>query len=171
MEIKVSVEDIDLASKIGGYDENDDQRTLASLVAYEIVRQMRQDKTSWVGFAKHYEQVRDEMVRETVAAQIGDVLANPIHRTNQYGERTGDPVTMRELILAEARDYFTQKRRNDRDSYNAPQFTDAQRAISAAIHGELDKQITAMVAEERDKITATVRGRVAAILAKAVPTG
>jgi hypothetical protein len=65
------------------------------------------------------QRVRSELVRERLAAEVAAAMDLPVQRTSRWGEKKGDPVTIRELIRQELEAFLngTQTSR-PRDSYD-----------------------------------------------------
>lgn len=170
--LNITITDLTLDTVVGaGYEE---PHTLADVIVNAAVEKLLKDgdtREISSALAKRIAVIRDEEIRAKVRAELDDAMAKPIRKTNQWGEPTGQgETTLRELILAEAAKFFTEKR--SKDSYGSgPKFTDAERVIAELVQGELKKDMAAAFAEEKAKVVAVVQGKAAELLADAVKAG
>ena len=77
-------------------------KTLGDLVAEKMVDRLIEDRDSWRSLRESVINIRDQIIREKVDPIIEEALISQIQLTNSYGEPKGKPVTLRELIVAEA---------------------------------------------------------------------
>jgi hypothetical protein len=107
--------------------------------------------------SQHIADVRTEVIREQVTAMVREQLTKPIQKTNSWGEATGDPTTLTDLITKEVRDYLQEK---------APRrgYSDREREggllqlLRVAVTDAMQKELKA----EIEKARAAVRAEVAA---------
>jgi hypothetical protein len=174
MEINVSVENVDLNSEIAGhiYDEESDSqrhRTLGDAVAYEIANDLKRDQF-YGELKKRVNTIRDEEIRKLVSAEITAAMSADIPLTNGYGEQVGKTTTLRELIVAEGRKFFTEKRRAN-GRYDGPTSTAAQDVVAAMVKDALTKELATAVAEEKTRVVEAVRAKGAELIGDAIKQG
>lgn len=154
MDIKVSVENIDLGDYIDGHrdDEGDyiPGGTLADNIAHQLVEKFSRSDL-YDGFRKRVQTLRDEEIRAQLTPVIAEAVAAPIKRTNTWGEKTGDDTTLREVIVDEARKWMDTKqeqRYGDRSTT-----TNLQAMIRAAVEDAFKTEIADAVKAARDAVT------------------
>lgn len=91
-----------------------------------------------------------EMIDARIVPMLDEAFAAPVQRTNEYGEPTGKPTTLRELVIAEAQ--RTMGRRTDR-------YGDKPSLLDAALKEVTYKVVQADLKAEVDALKATIRGR------------
>lgn len=63
--------------------------------------------------------MRNQLVRERLAEEVAAAFAEPVQRTSQWGEKRGEPTTIRELIRLELEAFLNGTQTNRRhDSYD-----------------------------------------------------
>lgn len=118
-----------------------------------------------------------EAVAPNIGAEVGamvmDVLEKPIQPTNQFGEPTGEPVTMRARVAAQVKAFLEEKvdrdgkpRPNDGNYYgNTERKTRAEwaihKAVESIVNDELRKAIDAASKEVKAQVGAAVQKSVA----------
>ena len=164
MNINVNVDEITLDTIVGdvyAYDSDTGEwghrnQTIADLVAVAIVDGLHADHDSWNTLGTRFREIRTELIRDMIRPQLEQALAEPFRRTNDYGEPTGQPVTLRELVVKEAQRALTAPV----DTYNrdkgsfvdqlvrtevrnafAAEVADALKQARAAVAGEIGKQV------------------------------
>lgn len=166
--LNIQITDLSLETIVGA--EYDGALTLADLIVNAAVtRLMKDGEYSEIqgGLRKRVGQIRDEEIRAFVKTELVGAMAAPIYRTNAYGERSGQETTLRELIVEHAKDFFTKKT----GDYNRPQYTAAERVVTAAVEKELTKELAAAIADEKAKVVAAIRAKAADLIAQAVKEG
>lgn len=175
MEIKIDVSNVNLDSEIGDEIVDIDEdgnvikttgHTLRQLVAQHIFTDLKRE-TRYNQMRELVNTIRTEEIRKLVQAQVTEAMDAPFRRTNSYGEPTGETVTMRTLVLDEARKFFTEKT----GDYNQPKFSGADRAIGAAVKDVMQKELADLVKAEKAKTIAALQGNVAKVLTQAVEQG
>lgn len=169
--LNITIEGLALDTVIDA--EHGDGRTLADAIVDRAVATLTRDqeyREVHGGLAKRVSLIRDEEIRERVRVEIDKVMAQPIHATNQWGERTGGETTLLALIVAEGEKFFTEKRKTD--SYDrGPALTGAQRVVAELVQKHLVKELAALFAEEKARVIEAVRGKAADLIAQAVKDG
>lgn len=122
--------------------------------------------------------VRDtvkQVAAEKVAEIVDDVIHGEVSRTNQWGEKVGEPITLRALLVDQVKKQLTVKvdRRGtptggyDRDGQTYLNYV-AGEAARDALRGELAEATKAAVADVKAKVTGIVAEELGAQIAKAV---
>jgi hypothetical protein len=93
-------------------------------------------------------QIRDEEIRSAVLDEITAALTVPIQATNGFGERTGAPTTLREMIFKEAQKALGTT--DNRNQYN-------RSLIEKVIDDEIRKALTAEIKPILDKAKSDVK--------------
>lgn len=169
MDITVNVENIDLGDYIDNhYDEDGDRvpgGTLADVIARQLVEKFSRSDL-YHGFRDRVQAIRDEEIRAQLAPAIAEALANPIRRTNSYGEQTGPDTTLREVIVDEARKWMTSKADDRYGSNNSA--TNLQKMIRSAVEETFQKEIAAEVKAAKDAVSNQLGKTVAELVSSAV---
>lgn len=112
--------------------------------------------------ARHVEELRDEEIRKQITPMIAEALENPIAITNTYGEPSGKTTTLREVIVGEAKKYwsapFDQYSRDKGSKLQAlvrghvdaafkAEIADAVKAAKEAVASQLGKSVSDVVTE------------------------
>lgn len=173
MEIKVSVESVDLASPIGElaeYDSDNDYMgrhkpyTLGEAVAAQIVAELKKDDR-YNGLKKQVDNIRVDEIREQIRPIVQAAIVDEIPQTNTYGERTGKTTTLKELIADEARKLLSK-----RDDYGrGPSYV--QKIMAAEVDRAVKQELSQAIADEKAKVVAAVRAKAADLIANAVKEG
>lgn len=170
MDITVNVENIDLSDYIESHRDDEGDRvpagTLGDVIARQLVEKFSRSDL-YDGLRERVQKIRDEEIRAQLAPAIAEALANPIRRTNSWGETTGEETTLREVIVAEARKWLNSKKD---DGYGrATNATNIQVMIRKAVEDAFQAEIADAVKQAReavvtqlgtdvgDQITAVVR--------------
>lgn len=167
----VPVVTITLDTEIGGrvdYDEDGTPIGRGRTIADAIIASTVEKLTTQL--RKEAEKIVRETVKEQIAYQasdlIADVISSPMQLTNQFGEPTGKIVTVRGYIDAEVKDQLTRRQDNyDRKASVLTQII--QKEVNAALNKELRDAVT----EARNVVVAAVKNQAASLLAKAVRDG
>ena len=176
MNITVKVDDVTLDTVVAdvfGYDAEDGEpyklgnKTLADLVATQVVERLVKHER-WNDLTRTVFEVRREVMRELVTPSVEKAIAEPLRKTNIYGEATGEATTLREVIVDEARKVINAKDPND---YRNEKGTLLVRLVREEVANALRKEIKdavqqakAFVADEIGKqvasaVTAAMKGR------------
>lgn len=173
MEIRVDVsnlEAIDLTTVIGTrlvWDDDHEERvpqdiTLADLVSDKLVREITTDD-QYPLLRRQVMDMRIELIREALEPIIKAALANPMQRTNLFGEPTGPATTLREIILDETKKIINEK--PNHSSSGRPHLTYLQQLIQKEVRDVFGKEMVATLKEEKEKLLALVRNEGARIMA------
>lgn len=165
MQVTVNVEDINLADVINQYTD----QTLAEALVEKLTLRIVQDD-SYKGIAERVRQIRDEEIRAALTPVIAAALAEPIHPTNAWGEKTGTLTTLREVIIAEARKWMDVKGERGYGS-REDGLTNLQRMIRDEVRAGFENEIKAMVTEARNAVSKQIGTTVAVAVQSAVNEG
>jgi len=173
MDIKVSVESIDLGDYIDGHRDEDGDYvpggTLADAIAHKLVEKFSRSDL-YDGFRDRVQRIRDEEIRTQLTPVIAEALAKPIKRTNSYGESTGTETTLREVIVDEARKWLSTKA-DDRYGRSSTE-TNLQKMIRDAVEDGFKAEIADAVKAAREAVVnqfgSDVGDRVGAIVREAL---
>lgn len=164
MNINITVDQVDLTAAIGEmYDSDLDRRrptTLGEAVAEQIVRELMKTD-DWRGAKAEVERIRKEIIREKVAAEIAAVLAEPIQKTNGYGELIGGTTTIRAEVAAMAAEALKHG-----DRYNGNEGA-VRKVLREEVNLALVKDFKAAIDEEKAKLIAAARAKAAEMIAEA----
>lgn len=174
MNITVNVDEISLGTVVAEileYDNEDGEtrpigeRTIGDIVAEKLLeRLVNSDRgTGYQGLMTQVRDIRAEVIREAVRPQIEDAIAAPVQKTNSYGDAIGEPTTLRDLIVDEARKAVNQPA----DRYSSEKGTFLERAVRQAVQEALGTEI-------KDAVTAArkgVAGEIGKTVAAAVDAG
>jgi hypothetical protein len=164
MNITINVDEISLSTAVAeviGWDDERDTpvtgpQTVADLVAAQIVERVVKDR----GYPTLLEQVktiRAEVIREAVRPQVEAVIAAPVQKTNGYGEPVGEPVTLRDLIIDEARKAINAPV----DNYSRDKGTFLTQAVAAEVKKALSAEIADAVKQAREQVATEIGDMVA----------
>lgn len=168
MNIEVKVGDVTLATVVDeiteydseGYRAGREPVTIADLVADRIFAALKSD-SGWPELRNQYMDVRREALRDQLAPIIEQVMAEPFRKTNSYGEPTGQPVTLRELVIAEVRNVMN----SPADKYASP-------SKGSVIEQAVRKEVKALFDKEIGEAVATLQkefaGQIGSLVATAV---
>lgn len=158
MNITVQIDEVNLNTIVGdivSFDEDGDpvvegQTRVADMVADRIAARVA-GSPEFRELTKRVTAIRDEMIREKLTPVLAEVMEAPIRKTNSFGEQTGEPVTMRELVMESARELLSQR---NRQGYNqAPWITNF---IHEQVRELFEKELKAELAKAREKLVADI---------------
>jgi hypothetical protein len=163
--VKINVDLQDELASLVAYDVDGEpvqgQPSLADAVLREAASQLlatltRVDRD---GLAERIRAIRDQVIRENIAEQVGLALAAPITRTSPWGEAKGEPVTVRELIRLELEAFLNSKATRDRfDSSSTPAKSLAE-LISQECRSVMSMELTKDVAAAKAEVGTAIRTR------------
>ncbi|MFJ7417934.1 hypothetical protein ACIQXD_04895 [Streptomyces uncialis] len=174
MNITIQVDEITLSTIVGdviGIDEDGDtivegQRTVADLVAQQVMERVVRDD-QYPNLRQRVTDIRDEEIREAVRPTIEAAITRPIHKTNGYGERTGEQTTLSELIAGEARKMLAEPV----ERYNPAKGTQLQQMIRDEVKRTFQQEIADTVAAARDAVMGELGADIARQVTAAVTAG
>ncbi|WP_045746422.1 hypothetical protein [Actinoplanes rectilineatus] len=177
MQIRIHVDGldgIDLATVVNTeayYDDERDERvpaarTLGEVVAEKISARLTADD-QWPTLRSRFLELRDEAIREAIVPIVQQAIAQPLTKTNTYGEQTGQTITMTELIIEETTKYLNKPA----DSYSRNGETTLQKWLRDQVATVLGKELAAVMAAEKAKVVDAVRAKAADLIAEAIKQG
>jgi hypothetical protein len=78
-----------------------------------IAEAARQITTGHTGAQRQYQEELNRQIKEEVGVVVKRVMEEPIQMTNSWGEPSGKPTTMRDLIIGTARAWLEERVGND----------------------------------------------------------
>lgn len=167
MQINVTVEGIeavDLNTPVVNVD-TDEPVTLADVIADRAVRTLAyedgRDLRHRIG------QIRDEQIRAAVLPQVAAAIETGLQQTNSWGEPVGEPTSLRDLILKEAKEAISRPA----DAYDRKKGTVLEKVVREAVDRTIRAELSAVLAEEKAKVVAAVQAQAAELIAEAVRKG
>jgi len=141
--LNIDAKDLDLAEKIGAYyDEDGDLiggKSVADAVVSKLVAQAAQGDYA-KDLKRRVEEIRDEEIRRRISAAVESALAEPINLTNGYGQRTGQTVTLTELIMQTAEKWLSETERDRRTDRS-------ERRINLLVRTQVDEALKTEIAD------------------------
>lgn len=175
MEITINVDatDIDLKTEVGErrrWDSDAEEyetvpQTLGDAVAARIAKALQQDD-GYKTLRTRVMEARDAEIRDQVKPIVAEAIASSVQPTNSYGQPVGQPVSLTELIVKEAREVL-----NRRDGYGDKQRSYIQQIVAEAVDKAIRTELGAAIADEKAKVVAAIRARAADLIAQAVKEG
>lgn len=163
MNIEVKVGEVDLSTVVREYGE-DGSRTVADLVASEIVSRLASDHEEWDNISRRVRTIRDEEIRDAVRPAINEALSRPIRKTNLYGEASGEETTLSALIADEARKLIAKPT----DSYNSGKGSYLSQVIAAEVETAFRAEIADAVKQAREAVTKELGGQIGSAITATV---
>src|SRR5690606_37843353 len=142
-------------------------RDLAFQVARILAPELREEMRQVV------REVATEVALEKVVTVIDEVMEAGFRKTNHYGEPTGEPITLREMVVAEVKGQL--ERPVDRSGHKADRYSResltyvqfvASKAAQDALKGELGEAVTEAVGEVKGRVRSIVADELAAKVTK-----
>lgn len=174
IEITLSIDlDKHLAKHIG-YDEDGDpiqsaatvEDVVLDMVAEKIVGSVMREGYDWRRvLQERVNRVRDEAILARVLPDIEAALATPVRRTNSYGEPTGEPTSMRDVIVSTVEKWLTSP---SGDSYDRNRLTKPQKFIAEHVDRVLQKEMKVAVDAAKAEVLAAVQAKGAELIAKTI---
>lgn len=170
MNITVKVDEVSLATVVDqalAYDDENGsyvagERTVAHLVAEMIVDRLAQDHDRWYELRKTVTDVKREVIREAVLPMVEQAISEPIQKTSAYGDPLGAPVTLREVIVDEARKLLDKRA----DTYGSQ--TVLQKIVAEEVQKAFAAEIKDAVAKARASVADDIGKQVAAAVTNAM---
>lgn len=114
----------------------------------------------------------EEGMREKVDALIEETLTNPVRKTNDWGEPTGEPTTLRAIIIKEAQGWLTRSipRDNPRRGQDG-RYQCAAELVSETVEKVMSRELADQVKAAKEMVKERVQTTSAAVIGKAVSDG
>jgi len=167
MNITVKVDDVTLDTIAREAYGEDDPATIRirDLVAREIVDRLAQDRDRWYELSRTVTEIKREVIREAVRPAVEQAIAEPIQKTSVYGDPVGGPVTLREVIVDEARKVINAKDPND---YRGDKGTFLVRVVREEVSNALRAEIADAVKEAKARVADEIGSQVAQAVTNAM---
>ncbi|MBZ3909396.1 hypothetical protein [Streptomyces acidiscabies] len=175
MNIEIKVDDITLSTVVAevmSYDEDGDlvpdgkEKTVADLVADRIVASVVRDDR-YPRLKDRVTEIRDEEIRAAIRPAIEQAVNRPIHKTNTWGEPTGQQTTLSEVIVDEARKFMNEPA----DKYRREGGTVLQTLVRDEVHKAFSAEIADAVKQARDLVATQLGDKVSDQITAAVRAG
>lgn len=136
---------------------------IASAVASELAAMLKRDTEFYGGLRREVDDLRKEMMRERVDRELDQLFNSEIQPTNSLGEARGSKITLREMVVQEARDALTR----DRGDYRNKK-TLLSETISKVTEAALRKELSDELAKIKAQLGQIITSRAAAVLGQAL---
>jgi hypothetical protein len=178
MKIDVQVSEVTLDSKLGDRPMSDgddgyhtEPFTLGDAVIQEVARQLIAAYGRSYDMQRVVTEIRGDLIREHLGPVVQAAIDAPAQRTNRFGEVQGGPVSMRELLVDEARKVLNA--RVDSSGRPAAYASDGKNSylehvITRAVRDVFDGEMKAELDRARAELRETLRQVAAAKLAESV---
>lgn len=122
------------------------------------------DKKIETAIGKLVDRLKDQIEKQIdkiMAQKIEEVFNAPFQRTNQWGDKIGEPTTIRDMVANEAINYWNQKVDDDgkTSKYNSKQTMaeyHAKQVVKKVYDTELAAAVEVMIKDFRAKIPDTI---------------
>jgi hypothetical protein len=167
MNIEIRIDQLDVNSIIAKTFERDEEGELigetgvrlGDAVADKLVAEVRKGSGWHDDIKSRVKQIRDEEIRVACRDAIADALNQPLAATNSFGERTGAPTTLREMIFKEAQKALgTTGNRYDQDK------SLIEKVIKTEIEAALKKELQPILDEAKAQVRVAANTHAAAII-------
>lgn len=115
-------------------------------------------------------EIRNEVIRELVQDAVRKALDEPFTLTNNWGERQGEPTTLRGVIVAAAEKALTVKVNRDGFS-NSRQETITEQFIRQHTDAALKKELQGVMDAEKAKVIKAMQEKGAKVVAEMLAAG
>jgi hypothetical protein len=161
MEIDVKVGDVDLTTELYPETEYRHPETIGDVVARELANRFVNNRDLWPPLMQRVTELRDEEIRAQIAPLIAEAIGGGITQTNAFGETTGKPTTLREVIVAEVKRTVTKPVSS---GYS-------ETLLQKIVREEVAKTFTTVVREEVAKARDLVADKIGEEIASSVKAG
>ncbi len=168
MNVSVTVTDFDMTSVLSEGPDDGQRYTLGDAVAEVAVRKLA-DGSQWASLRDRVCSIRDEEIRAHVAPLVADAIMAGVQPTNAFGEPSGPPKTLRDLILEQVKRQLTAPA--DTSSYGRDRETWVRQLVREQVEKVLRTELSEAIADEKAKVVAAVRAKAAELIARAVAEG
>lgn len=128
----------------------------------EFVQSLDRDVKSEVG--RRVREIRDEEIRRQVAPLIEEAIAKSVQETDSYGNPKGEPRTMAEIIVAEAKTALSKPK----DPYARNKGTLVEEFVRAEVAAAFTKELKQAADAAKAEVLAAVKERGAEVLASTI---
>jgi len=140
--------------------------TAVERVAAQIVNRLAEsDRDRWYELSRTVTEIKREVIREEVLPMIRQAITEPIQKTSAYGDPVGGPVTLREVIVDEARKVINSHDSND---YRGDKGTFLVRVVREEVSSALRAEIADAVKQARASVAGEIGQQVASAVTAAM---
>lgn len=111
------------------------------------------------------EKIRDQVVREQVEKTVREVMLEPFQPTTRYGEKQGEPQTLRGVIAEQAEKALTMRVTRDGRMFNTNPETMAEAIVREAVDAAFIKELKAAVEKEKARVVQAMSAEGARVIA------
>ncbi len=108
-------------------------------------------------------------VQEQASTLVSEALSGEIRRTNTYGEPTGEPTTLRDLIRADVAKYLNEK--VPERGYGGDRRGGFRELLQHEVDEAMNKELRAAIREAREQVVVKVQEKAAQLIGEAVKEG
>lgn len=135
----------------------------------QLLEHVQKEGNAWPTLRGRVEKMRDDEIRAALLPVIGQAVAEAVQPTNTFGEPRGEPVTLRGLIVKEAREQLKQSGRDRRHpSSDRRGATLLEHVIAHEVEGALGKELRAELEAAKADVKVAVREKGAEVIAEAI---
>jgi hypothetical protein len=113
---------------------------------------------------RRVDEVRDDEIRAQVRPIIAEALVKGVRKTNTFGDPIGEPVMLRDLIIAEAQTLWSKTA----DAHSRSRETVLQKAIREEVESVFTKELKAVIAEAKSDVLEAVKGQASQVLTETI---
>lgn len=135
------------------------------LVVDRLVNRFVSGRGAWDNTVRdRVNEVTHEVIVEKITPMVTDAIAAGVQKTNSYGEPIGEPVTMRDVIVATAKEWL-EKPTND---YGRDRKTRLQALLHDEVERAMKAELKATIDAAKAEVEAAVREKGAEVLAETI---
>lgn len=123
---------------------------------------------SWDTLRKRVDDITKEQIAEAIQPLIREAIENPFRKTNTFGEPVGEPVTLREVIVEQARKTMSEPVDRNRREKGSWLDDHIRTTVQAVVKDELAPVIAEAKAEVLTKIGAAASDMIVAAVKEAI---
>lgn len=128
----------------------------ASLILNQLTHDERHETRQRV------QAIRNEMIREHLAAEVARAVEDPIRRTTPWGETQGEETTVRELVRQELEDYLRKPAQRDAYGRSSDRPANLKELIAEVTRDVMGKEMRDTIAATRKQVAAMIRDQIMA---------
>jgi hypothetical protein len=156
-----------------GYDGDDESYptgTIQEAILAEVALQVRAkigdvERLAIGEIHKEIREARLDVIRDRLDEEIVTALAEPIRKTNIYGEPTGPETTLKQLVIEEVKSYLEEK--VGIDGYSGrDRVTRVQKFVQEEVDKVITRELRAEMAKAKEAAVEVVRGAVTDVVEK-----
>lgn len=102
-----------------------------------------------------------EAIKDQVSGIVTETLTGEIRMTNHWGETTGKPTTLREMIATQAKEFITAK---PKDRYSHEKVSNFAELLKAEVTDAMTKELQQTILQARQQVAEAVKVRAGELL-------